>query len=123
MTVFYDEKERPIVIINPGSGPVSNANELEAIKNIVKFVEDVGATDYSGPYSSEDGRWNFKIYGNNRSVEVEMPGIILSKVRYLDSENQNIWDFPRLYVDGSSWVWYFAINAAKDILFEEEEEE
>jgi hypothetical protein len=30
-------------------------------------------------------------------------------VRYLGIPGQNIWDFPRLFVDGSSWVWKFAI--------------
>jgi hypothetical protein len=34
----------------------------------------------------------------------------LEKVRYLDSENQDIFNFPRLYVDGSSWVWKYALN-------------
>ncbi len=40
-----------------------------------------------------------------------MPGIPLSEVRYV--KGLNAWLFPRLYVDGSSWLWEFAINMAR----------
>ena len=43
-----------------------------------------------------------------------MPGISLEKVRFMGKEDENIWDFPRLYVDDESYVWKYAlINKGK----------
>ena len=51
---------------------------------------------------------------------VEMPGLPLEQVRYMGHEGQNARDYPRLYVDGASWLWEFAVNIVSD--FPEEEE-
>lgn len=103
------------VFANPGSGPVENATEKHAIENMKHFITDhdekelkfvrVPELDY------QYGRFAFLLYklDATRYHEVQMPGIPLDQVRYVDSENQNIWHFPRLYVDGSSWVWMYAI--------------
>lgn len=45
-----------------------------------------------------------------------MPGIALENVRYVGADDQNIWDFPRLYVEGSSWVWEFGVRVATRML-------
>ena len=102
------------LIINPGSGPVIAATEENAISNIEHFILDSGIKDVdfvripSKDYG--DGRFAFVLWKDNICHEVQMPGLSLEKVRYVDSEEQDIWQFPRLYVDGSSWVWKFAIN-------------
>jgi len=103
------------VIINPGAGPVPNATEVNAAKNIKHFLADVGGIpsvhwiripnrDYGG------GRYAFLLWKDNQCHEVQMPGLPLERVRFMNSKEQNIWDFPRLYVDGGSWVWCFAID-------------
>jgi len=110
------------VIINPGTGPVANATEENAIENIKQFVKD--CEEQSGmtgiqwdrlPVADEDGRFGFTLFLGKASHNIEMPGLPIEKVRYLGSEHgQNIWHFPRLYVDGSSWVWCFAVLKRKE---------
>jgi hypothetical protein len=117
------------VVINPGSGEVENANEENATENIKQFVKDCieqsGITDiHWSRYKAGDdkGRFCFEIYRRNwpfiwRKIAVhtiDMPGLPIEKVRYIDEKTQNIWHFPRLYVDGSSWVWKFAILKRKE---------
>jgi len=49
-----------------------------------------------------------------RRISVMMPGLSLERVRYM-GEPQNIWDFPRMCVDGNTWAWHFAINVAGEL--------
>lgn len=110
------------VIINPGSGPVPDATSIQALANARVFAREVDAK-VEGPLGTDgDGRWEFRLLRDNRAVEIEMPGIPLDKVRYIDSADQDIWNFPRLYVDGSSWVWLYALNAARSVLGGEDED-
>ncbi len=54
-----------------------------------------------------------------------MPGFPLDRVRYIEGEKRSILDFPRLYVDGSSWIWYIGIvkkGNVKEMLKERAEE-
>ena len=102
------------LIINPGSGPC-DGDEKNAIKNMGHFIADhdeesleclrVPEKDYG------DGRFAFFLYkvDGTRYHEIQMPGLPLDRVRYMGEKHQNIWDFPRLYVDGSSWVWVYGI--------------
>ncbi|MET9402659.1 hypothetical protein [Kitasatospora sp. NPDC002965] len=39
-----------------------------------------------------------------------MPGLSLDQVRWMNEPDQNIWNYPRLFVDGSSWVWWYALG-------------
>jgi hypothetical protein len=107
------------IFINPGSGPVADATIENASFNMGAFTGDLLRLDDSAIPSVErrsemddDGRYCFVLRFPDREVEVEMPGLPLAQVRWLDEPGQNIWDFPRLYVDGSSWVWKYALNAA-----------
>ena len=109
-----------IVIINPGSGPVDNAQEKYAIDNIEHFITDCKVDNLIAiripTFDYGEGRFAFLIWkeGSNHCHEVQMPGLPLEKVRFMDVDRQNILDFPRLYTNGSSWVWKFG-------LFEEED--
>lgn len=107
------------MIINPGTGPVENATEKNAIDNIKHYITDCGLKDveyFRLPDQDDEGRFTFLLYDqdNTRCHTVDMPGLPLEKVRYMQNEDQNIWDFPRLYVDGSSWVWCFGMLESKD---------
>jgi hypothetical protein len=99
------------VVINPGSGPVPGATYENAVANMFAFAGEVGAESWSGGADTEDGgRWTFELRRGADVAEVEMPGLPLERVRYVGADDQNIWDFPRLYVNGSSWVWAYALG-------------
>lgn len=113
------------IIINPGTGPVSqwgdDISEENAIDNIKHYITDCNLKDIKYlrlPDKDEDGRFGFILYKNHYDASVchfiDMPGLPLAQVRYIDKEKQNIWDFPRLYVDGDSWVWCYGMLSQKD---------
>jgi len=116
------------IIINPGSGPVKDTTYEDAETNIKHYITDCGLKNMRYIHLAErdeDGRYHFLLFrdGWDRGVHhfVDMPGLPLDKVRYMQQKDQNIWDFPRLYVDGSSWVWCFGMLEDKDFDFEEVE--
>ena len=102
------------IFINPGSGPETTEDNARA--NMSAFWTDLtarkldpaaftrnSAADYG------EGRYAFDFCIGDELHQVQMPGWPLEKVRYLGGE-QSPWDFPRLYVDDSSWLWFFALN-------------
>lgn len=109
------------IIINPGSGPVHEATEEHAAINITVFADDLRRAglgiDGCARLPDADygeGRYAFALaMADGRSIEIQMPGLPVERVRFLGEEGQNIWDFPRLYVDGSSWVWQFALSVCE----------
>lgn len=112
------------VVINPGSGPVSDANEEDALANILKFAEELGTDIVHRQLGGEDeGRWPFLVVKDERMVQIDMPGIPLEKVRYTGADDQNPWNFPRLYVEGSSWLWCFGVKVAERILLGKDEDD
>jgi hypothetical protein len=110
-----------IVFVNPGSGPCADYGRSDkrwAASNMRAFIRDVGGEGLSFAYQSPpaDGRFTFSLSRGPHTVQVEIPGLALARVRYMGTEGQNIWHFPRLYIDGDSWVWLYAINAARRAL-------
>lgn len=103
------------VILNPGTGPVRDANEDDARANVKQLMADVALDGLRmRRYRPDDnrGRFGFRLYYNGRRCDIEMPGWSLDRVRWMD-HSQDIWQFPRLYVDGSSWIWQIAINVVR----------
>lgn len=107
------------VIINPGTGPVDGAREREARRNIGAFCRELAFRD---PIirikrchdNDDDGRYGFTLTRGIRETVVDMPGLPLDRVRM--GNGDNAWNFPRLYVDGNSWLWPYAISMARDDL-------
>ena len=109
------------IFINPGSGPVGDATADQAAVNIQQFVADLAARNLqvvetrrnlNDDYDRQagDGRFAFDLtFDDGRIVQIQMPGLPVERVRWLGSD-QDIWQFPRLYVDDASWVWFFALN-------------
>ncbi len=123
-----------MVIINPGTGPVGAYGDRvllkHAIANVRSWVRDaLSEPDTGGRFSWErdpkrddEGRYGFRLVHMRRSrakgakptdlVEcrhvLDMPGLPLAQVRYTGAKGQNIWHFPRMYTDESSWVWRFS---------------
>lgn len=106
------------LIINPGSGPCEDATEENAIANIKRLIVDCATDGINWVRVSDemeyDGRFGFRLQKGDVEFIVDMPGLPLAQVRWMDGEDQNIWNFPRLYVDGSSWVWKFALSILRD---------
>lgn len=115
------------VAINPGAGPIPAGRVENARKNIRAFVADLNFKDpdveirenKDGSVTLEDdGRYTFLLVRGARETTVSIPAYPLAKVRILEGDGQNAWDFPRLYVDGNSWLWCFALNQARDALWD-----
>jgi len=117
------------IIINPGTSNVYGADLENATKNMDVWLNEIPhAKHYTTQHNHRKtndswqafpdmarGRYVFDVTvdldsGKHMEFEVEMPGLPLDKVRYVSDEGQNIWDFPRLYVDGSSWVWEYSFS-------------
>lgn len=105
------------ITINPGSGPVEGATVEQAKANMDAFAADLvergmyvtGLTRRED--ADHDGRYGYLLtMGDARKLEIDVPGLPLDQVRYMDEPGQDIWDFPRLYVDGSAWTWKFALG-------------
>lgn len=114
------KEEELSVTINPGSGP-AEGDEESAMENMEQFVQDlrdrrVEVKNFGRiPEDEQGGRFPYEIEcANSRFFDVDMPGVPLEQVRFLDAEDQNIGDFPRIYVDGISWVWKFALNIIEE---------
>lgn len=113
------------VVINPGTGPCIDTEEKNAIKNIKKFINDCEVKGLRWKRKKKldygEGRYAFIIKAKKAKWEIQMPGLKLERVRYMNEPGQNIWHYPRLYVNGNSYVWYYARISQekyKDILNE-----
>ena len=100
-----------VAIINPGTGAVAGAYLRVAWKNIRMFRRDVcpRAAIVRQPGYDSDGRYGFDLVLGGKVCRIKMPGLA-----WVD--DPNIWNFPRLYVDGSSWAWSFAGGIVRDHL-------
>ena len=112
------------IIINPGTEPVTNASEANAIVNIKHFIADCKAKNINCVRIPEqdygEGRYAFLLWKNTFCHEIQMPGLPLAMVRYTNDKEQNIWHYPRLYVDDSSWIWCYALLNEDDFLQSED---
>ncbi len=104
------------ISINHGTGPVVGATKRLAIAAVRQLVTDVGLDGVTFRRRSTrcdyEGRYSFKLRRGKYSCVVDVPGLPLVRVRYLDPP-QNIWDFPRLYINGSSFVWKYVVTLAR----------
>lgn len=99
------------VLINPGSGPVGGEISWDnAYENITAYIADceIPMRVVRSEHEDDEGRYLFVLRNDeyDYQIEVEMPGLPLDKVRYVKGDKRSILDFPRLYVNGSSWIWY-----------------
>lgn len=118
------------VLINPGSGPVGGEISWDnAYENITAYIADceIPMRVVRSEHEDDEGRYLFVLRNDeyDYQIEVEMPGLPLDRVRYIKGDKRNILDFPRLYVDGGSWIWYMGTvkkDTVKEVLEERAEE-
>jgi hypothetical protein len=100
------------VIINPGAGPVGGRVSLRnALKNMTRLKRDARLPRQPSkrrPWWDEGGRYGFEVRNSlGRKVTVLMPGVPLRHVRWMGGD---CWPYPRLYVNGNSWLWRYAVE-------------
>lgn len=120
------------ILINPGAGPLLDpAGPDQALTNAQAFVQDLialgntasvavltqptdldlalmmGGTKYT---TTHDGRYPFRLVVDGHDHLLEMPGLDLEHVRFMENPGQSILDFPRVFLDGSSWTWDIALR-------------
>lgn len=118
----FETSDGGMVVINPGTGGLNIPHtEAQARLNMRQFIQDSHAQmgiasglhwRRSRKRDYGDGRYAFMVTFDECPgvrVEVQMPGYVLVRVRPDDLDNYDTWEFPRLYIDGSRWLWQYAI--------------
>lgn len=99
------------VIINPGAGPVKAGAPMDALASVVELFREaavqIARITYRGVAS--DGRHRFAVTAKRgRKVEIDMPAWHAEELR------TGTLNTPRIYVDGNSWLWRFAVRAVQE---------
>lgn len=72
------------------------------------------AVTMQSPQHDGTGRYQFNLHRGIRAIPVDMPGLPLDEVRCTDTYRPP--KCPRMYVDGNSWLWCFALSIARECL-------
>jgi hypothetical protein len=118
------------MLINPGTGPIPDGTMAHAVNNLASFVYEVcdghpvrgvRATPRVDPADDQDGRFSFSVELDlsaegqpTVALDVLMPGLPLEHVNFGTRPDDSVFDFPRLYLNGSSWLWKFAVELASE---------
>lgn len=101
------------IIINPGTEKQEKHKEKNAIKVAEFIAEDLNLTEENWERNAsrddEDGWYGFWFKGAGGKISVDIPGINPKIVRLGEP-----WKSPRLYVDGSSWLYGYALGFIRD---------
>lgn len=127
------EASRSGLVFNLGTGAVPpDATLANAHANIDQFVAEVTEGmqvhkiwSQREPDLDANGRFGFTMFASvtehgdpDVTLEVRMPGLPLEQVNFGAREGDNAFDFPRLYVNGSSWWWSYGVNRAREEIIE-----
>jgi hypothetical protein len=102
-----------LFVINPGAD-VLEGGVLDDAWTAVHALREASApkaTIERKPDADYRGRFAFDLVLGRRRVEVLVPGVPMAVL----TDDSAVFQ-PRLYVDGSSWYWQFAIGIAKSAL-------
>lgn len=123
-----------IILINPGTGHPGPALLSRAWRAARQFRRDVQDPDYTvdrdlpdrivgkiylerRPERDERGRgyYGFVLLFGKRSVDLDVPGIDLKRMRYT-GRGLDPFAHQRLYIDGNSWWWDHGISVVRSAL-------
>lgn len=100
------------LFINPGTEPRPGTYR-NASDTIGRFVQQLHHTVIAHREEGKDFEgywaWRLQLLNSEQSVEVHVPGIEPNVI-----EQGEPWVSPRLYVDGSSWLWGYALDIVDD---------
>lgn len=105
------------IIVNPGTQASATATEANAAKVAERICAELSATCSRHPEHDRDGWFRFLFVRDGRSVEVDVPGDDPDVVC-----QGRPWVSRRLYVEGSSWLYGYAMGFIARALGCEEEE-
>lgn len=117
--------DRPMVALNPGTEPRDEATLKHAEANLKQFLAEAFPCprlirQERLPDLDGEGRFGFRLSWSSHpelplfegahdlEAELEMPGLPLAQVHC--EAHDNPWGFPRLYLNGSSWLWSLAVG-------------
>lgn len=103
------------VIINPGTEADDAATEGNAQKIAERICADTGSTASRHPETDSRGWFGFRFVRDGHTADVDIPGDDPDVV----CEGRP-WVSRRLYVEGSSWLYGYAMSAIERQLSGEE---
>lgn len=106
-------------IINPGTEGVRNATVTLAAKAAKSFAYELGANVRVVRFGRMDVRRRpdergyvpFWLARGKRRVRLDVPGVSLDELR-----SESLRTAPRLYIDGASFWWRWALTVAREAL-------
>lgn len=93
------------------TGPVVHGTPMAALESIVALFQEAGVRIVRIAYRGieSDGRHAFAITTPaNRGIVISMPGLDPATLR-----SDDILRTPRIYVDGNSWLWRYAVSQVR----------
>jgi hypothetical protein len=97
------------IFINPGTEPQPGVSLDNAAVAVGAFIDDLPVSVdilERFPQNDADGWFGFRLHVGDSVVEVDVPGIDPEVVRKGEP-----WVSPRLYINGDSWLWSYALRA------------
>jgi hypothetical protein len=112
-----------IFVINPGTGICARARLSWARSNLRRFLADLDVPGIEMRLVEDVDEQGYACFRLSRRTAkrvhrcvVHVPGIGIRRVRYSLSNRRDICAVQRLYVDGSSWAWPYALSVVADAL-------
>lgn len=96
------------VALLPGDVRYEPIIEWDPDNDGLEYALSMSGTKYS---ETHDGRYPFRLWINGERHLVEMCGLPLEQVA---PEKFDPWDTPRIYMDGSTWLWGIAAKLLSD---------
>ena len=105
------------IYINPGTESIRNGEIKNAVKAAKYFLEDLkidGMQSQIVDGSLDDRGWvDFKFFKDNFEAVVSFPSSDPDITR-----KGKAWESPRIYINGSSWLWGFGLQIMDDLVRE-----
>lgn len=95
--------------MSPGIGNVRGATRKLALEAFELFAREVGASKYETKKKlADDGRLDGTLWVGRRKVTLCMPGVSMAVL-----QSEDVFVQPRLFVNGNSYYWNFALDVAR----------
>lgn len=99
-----------------------NKEWLQAYENVQKFMKDCEIELHIAKAEfipDEKKRYTFILESNevdNYTLKITMPSLSLDKVRYTEEKNQDVYNYHRILINDSSWLWKYALITRKKLI-------